>query len=199
VKNDVAAFHDVQGPERVNQVPGPDIQAGGDSRRQNLEKAPVVAGIVADHGPHLCPQPHQVLNQVAADEAPRACYQDSLILPVHHGAKLYALLLCVSEAKRITAEAQRAQRLMMFNYTLTYFHAFFVIGKISGHCQGKKNRQEGGEMGEVSCRRGGGKSSNRVFPFSRIFPHYTTIVSLNQVLIEKNSDFFSSNSWLARE
>ena len=42
-------------------------------------------------------------------------------------------------------------------------------GKNSGCCQGKKNRQEGGEMGEVSCRRGGGKSSIRVFPFSHNF------------------------------
>jgi hypothetical protein len=52
---------------------------------------------------------------------------------------------------------------------LTMFPGWKDGKRFPGGSQGKKNRQEGGEMGEDSCRRGGGKSMIRVFPFSRYF------------------------------
>ena len=59
---------------RVTQVAEHDLDLVGHLRVEPIERSPVVARVVAAHGPHACTLSDEVLDEMAADET--ACTGD---------------------------------------------------------------------------------------------------------------------------
>ena len=78
VVDDPRAAHQVVRRRRVAHVAGQHLDLGEHVRRQRVQPAPGVEGVVEHHGAHPLPVAHQPFHEVRADEALRTRHRDDL-------------------------------------------------------------------------------------------------------------------------
>ena len=81
MQDDLAAGECVRDRLGTHEVAGEDIHLVGDGRFEPVEPATVAARVVANEPAHAGAARHEMLDQVAADEAARAGHEDAAPRP----------------------------------------------------------------------------------------------------------------------